>query len=311
MPLATIEDLANMAKSLAASDASVPLAAQWVNTRIAEVAGQRRLRFYRRLKELYTPATYTTGTCTVERDSVVVAGSLTVWDPTHEEWFFRAGVNWYRVESVFSGTVLHLASPYAEQSITGSSYVLVKRFHALDPDVRAFSDQSFTHGRTGQPLQVITQEELNMSYPSRYYGAGGLARVLAEAEPHYSGARQVELFPYASTSELYYYLAWVKPEPLELDDPIPSFINPYALLEGIKADMLFYKASRATEPTMAQILFNEHRRQVTHWHGKIQEALLQEPGIDDRQFVVQSLKDRRGLQEHGIYTAYDQVWSRS
>lgn len=308
MALTTLEDVARHAKSLMSSDASTPLAAQWVNFRIAEVAGQKRLRTYRRLKELYVPAPVTTGTVTVTRDSPDVIGTGTAWTQTYEGWYLRPQTAWYRVLSVNSPTSITLESPFAENSLTDTSYTLVKRYQELPADVQMFSESLFIHGRNGRPLRVISWEELSVMYPLRSWGGGGLPQVVAEAEPRFDGVRQLEIYPYPSTSELYYYLAWLKPESLDMGAPVPPFINPYVLVEGIKVDMLFYAASREQDASIKQLLYNEHRRQATYWQGKIHECLLMEPGVDDAQFVVRQLADKRGPYDYDIVTAYDQVW---
>ena len=311
MSLDTIEDIARHASSLMALRAPLPLVGQWVNFRIAEVAGQKRLAFYRRARELHTPATYTTGTATFTRNSRTVTGTGTTWaQSTHAGWHIRGRTVWYRVESVPSATEIRLESNFSEETQIGGSYVLARRFHPLPSDVQTINTRTFVHGRVTKTLESISQEELNLLYPSRHYGQGGLPDLVSETEPALDGSRQVEIFPYPATSELYYYVCYIKPLPLDLTALVPSFINPYTLVEGVKVDLLFYEATHMTEVNQKQVLFNEHRRQATYWAGKMQEALLQEKGLDDSQFLVEFLHERRGRRERAITTAYQDVWAR-
>lgn len=309
MPLDTIEDISRYAKSLCMSDVSIPLCAEWVNFRIAEVAGQKQLRFYRRLNELSTPAIYNTGTIAATRGSAIITGTGTTWTSAYNDWFFRTKTAWYRVLDA-SLTALTLESAYAEDDTTGASYVLVKHQHELPSDVHTFHN-SLTHARTGQPVYSTSLEESMALYPGRFFSQGGLPKHFWEVEPSVSGQRQIEIYPYPSHTELYYYLCWLKPEPLDLLSPVPSFVNAHILVEGVKADLLFYEALHTREATRMAALLNEHRRQVTYWSGKIQEALLSEKGLDDSQFLVQSLADRRNDYDRRIMTARDDIWSRS
>ena len=307
MALTLVEDIARYVLSLMASPAPLPLVAGWVNFRLAELAGLKRLHTYRRVRELSTPAPYSTGTVTATRGSPNVTGVGSVWIAGHAGWYFRSATTWYRVANASSIT-LTLESDYAEEDVAGASYTLVQRYHPLPLDTQTFDSNQWVFGRTGDRLTYISQTELTLMDGSRYYTQGGLPGWLTETEPHVSGARQVEIFPYSPTSELFYYLCWIRPPALPITGQLPPFVNPTALCEGVKVDALFYDASHEREVATKQVLLNEHRRQITYWDGKRHEALLMEQGTSDSQFMVQTLARRRGRVSHDIITAYDQVW---
>lgn len=308
MAFVTIEDIARHAKSLCKCEAPTPLVTQWVSKRISEVAGHKRLRSFRRFRELYIPPPYQTGTCTINRDSTAVTGQNTVWTNAFVGRYIRINVVYYKIASVDSATSLTLETAFGENSVATHSYVIVQRFHPLPLDVQTIAMKSVLHPRVVRPLIYVSLDEMNLLYPSRHFAAGGLPAHFTEVDPSPDGARQLEFFPYSSTSEIIYYLCWTRPPDYIQTDPLPPFIHPYALVEGTLVDIYGYKASEYTDTTLAQLWMNKQDRQRVLWEGKIQEALLQESGLNDRQFIVEQLQQRRAYGERDIITAYDQVW---
>lgn len=310
MPFDTIEDIARHAKSLCKCEAPTPLVSQWVSRRIAEVAGHKRLRSLRKFRELWVPGGYRTGTATFTRDSVYVTGTGTAWTPAMAGRYIRGNTVYYRIAEVTSPTslVLEDANPFAENSITNTAYVLVQRFQKLPKDVQTISAKSVIHPRVVRPLIMISLDEANLLYPARHFAAGGLPAHFWEIDVSDDGHRQLELFPYLDQSEIIYYLCWTKPPDYIQTDPVPPFIHPYVIIEGVLVDLYGYKASEQTDYQMAALWINKQDRQRTLWEAKISEALMQEKGLTDGQFIVEQLQQRRAYGERDIITAYDQVW---
>ncbi len=305
MPLSTIEDLSRYTRGITSTTAPLPLINQWADFRIREVAGQKRMRQYRRFRSMNIPGTYATGTLTTTRDSTTVTGTSTVWTVAHVGWFLRPATAWYRIAQVQSTTALVLEVPFAEDAVSTGAYVMAKRYHDLGDDVSHFDD--FSHDRTGAPLDLVSMEELEYMYPSR--STGGLPGVVAESELSLeTGNRQVEIHPYSSTSELINYWVWIKPPTLDGTDRIPHAIEPYALVEGIKVDIFQHRATESESESLVQIWLNESRRQNTLWHAKMQEVLKNDPGSSDSQINYVQQNKRRAHRGRPIISAYDQVW---
>lgn len=304
----TMEQVAREARALSTSDASIPLIVQWLNRRIAEIAAQKQLNHYRRVRELSLPAVIDDGTVTITRGSQIVAGSATGWtfDLDDGSYFFRGRTAWYKIAQVQSSTSIILESTFAEDDLSAASYRIVKRYHKLPLDTSQYD--SFVHERTAEPLTILDLEELDKMDPSRWFNSGGIPNVVVEVEPAADGSRQIEIYPYAATSEILVYLAWIKPPDLGWQEQFPSFLKPHVLLEGILVDCYRYKASRETDANMTALWLNEVRRQDTKWQGMIPQAILQESGSSNAQFMVQHLNERRDRRRRDITSAYDQVW---
>ena len=313
MTVQTVEELARYSREIAASTASIPLITQWINVRIGEVAGTRRLRQYRRARELILPADIREGTVTATRDSAIITGTGTTWDGTLEDgtYYLRVRSSWYRILDVDSATSLILESPFSENSISDSSYRIVRRFHPLPDDTQMMDN--FVFVRTSLPLDHVSSDELDKNFPARWHATGGIPTYVAEVEPHFAtGARQIEVYPYSNTSEIIAYLTWIKPPALAWTQPLPNFVQPYALHEGLLVDLYRHNAAKAAQAgniETAAYWRNESRAQATTWERKKREALVQERGINDSQFMVRFLRQRysHGFST-GIRTAYEQVW---
>ncbi len=320
MSLFSFESLALEATGLVGSTAPMPLVVSWASTLIQELSRIKKLQTYRVMKELYIPSTITTGLVSATRDSNRVTGNgiaATAWlsgqELANESYYIRIRTIWYPIGSR-EGNTLTFKPPafYAEDTITDHTYVLLKKYHKLSPDVDQL-EEHMTHARFGSPLPIITKDQMDYLYPARwtsYASSGGVPQHVCEVELSVDQQRQVEVYPYSQLSEVLYYNAWLKPPEYKYTDYIPNFINYASLIEGVKHRLYEYEANRAKEVQMKQVLLNEKARQKTIWDRAKEELFLHEPALSQGGMSVQLLRDRFISTHRDINNAYSQVWSR-
>jgi hypothetical protein len=322
MALQTFEHLVSEASSLINTYPPIPLVVGWASSLISECARTKKMAHYRATqRNVYIPGTITTGLVTATRGSNTITGNTTASNAwlsgqqlASQQYFIRIKTVWYPIGDR-QGADLIIKPPalFAEDSVSLHSYVLLKRYHALDPDVDSL-DEHMTHARFGSPLPVITVDQMNSMYPARwtsYASSGGVPQHVCEVELTPDQRRQIEIYPYPQQSELLYYDAWVKPPEYLYTDYVPSFINYAALLEGVKYKLYEYEANKISDnPQMKQLMLNEKARQRTIWDKAREEIFLREASTHQGSMALQLLRDRFVTTHRDINNAYSQVWSR-
>ena len=103
---------------------------------------------------------YTTGTVAVSENSQTVAGTLTVWTSAMVgRYILLAGI-WYLISAVASGTSLTIAAPFADDDLTGASYVIA----TTNDNVRIKQlsiNNSATVGITGQFINELMLQDIS------------------------------------------------------------------------------------------------------------------------------------------------------
>lgn len=314
--MTTVEEVAQTALSAVSSQAGRLLAASWVNERYRELIGRVRFKSTRRLGVLTVPATISAGTISVARGASVVTGNATAqaaWAVNLSPgWFLRGRVAWYPVEGVLDGPSLQLSAPFAEESLTDSSYVLVKRYFDLPTDVRTID--IFTLPRRRSSFSFVPLEFLDTLAPDRPDIANG-PRYAVDFGQGVNGGKRLELYPYSSTTESLNYLYREIPERLGPTDSLPSVIDGYVLKSGVLVDVMRWEqaqASKGGKVEIAALWRNDARAQETIWNRAINAAILADQGDDDQTFVWKSARFLGDVsQPYDIRTAEDHVWSRS
>ena len=321
MTLLSFEHLTEEACGLIGAFPPLPLVVQWASTLINELYRAKKMQHYKATnKNLYIPGVITTGLVSATRGSNTITGNTAASNSwlsgqqfATDGYSIRIKTVWYPIGDR-QGVDLIIKPPalFAEDNATAHSYVILKRYHKLDPDVESL-DEHMTHARFGSPLPVITHDQMNMLYPARwtsYASSGGVPLHVAEVEVSVDQVRQVEVYPYPQQSELLYYDAWVKPPEYGYEDNIPQFINYSALLEGVKHKLYEYQANHTTDIQMKQVMLNEKARQKTIWDKAKEELFLHESASHEGGIAVQLLRDRFVSTHRDINNAYSAVWSR-
>lgn len=313
--MATVSEVARSALAKLNSSAGHLLAAQWINDRYRHVAARTKLGSLREIGELTVPAIVTAGTVTTTQGSRTVTGDATAaaaWSPALVGQAFRASTVWYTVEGI-SGTTLTLASAFAETAVTASSYTIAAQIVTLDPRARWLSDV-IVHARRRLPIQAVSRDVLDQRAPGRPWASGSGAQTWAEVGDRVNAdgrvSKAVELYPYSTTNELYYYVFYTVPATLGLDDALPPELDPHVLVEGVLIDAMRYEMSRMAQLgkiEAAALWRNEYRAQETRWERVILDAFRASSAIDDRGFLFASMN---WMPVGDVMTARDDVWLR-
>lgn len=312
----TLEQVARDVLASVNSQRNYLIAAQWTRNRIQELANASKLRAYRRTGELTLPAAYDTGTVDVTNGSNIVTGTATAWTADLlKHRFLRVKRNWYAIESIDSATQIRLKSDYTEDTGTGQSYELVKRYHELPRDTRAIGWFTYsTRFRALDPPMAL--HELDALEPERILVSDSGPWVWAEVGlDEESDNRLVEFYPPPDSARLLHYVYWVKPpDDMKHSDLVPEAFDLGLLKEGVLIDVMraeAFDAAARGEVDRAAFYRNEYRAQETRWEQKKKMLKAADSGADDAQFLLRTLSTRYNTAlDRDISTAYDEVWSR-
>jgi hypothetical protein len=301
--MATVDDAAREALAAVDTDAGFLRAVDWASDRYRELTNRSRYRALRKVGEIVVPAKITTGTITTTRGSNIVTGDATA----QAEWVqhdlvrrhFRAspGRAWYEIEGmVVSGatTTLRLKSPFSENAVSGGAYEIVQRWTRVDDDARSLG--KFVWMRFGRELEKTTLTELDVLFPDRLLVTAGGPFFVAEIGVDDDGVRLVEIYPYASTSEIFHYVYWPHSPRLRPGDSLPEGIDPYVLREGVVMDIYRWEMSRAIRAgniEAAAVWRNEFRSQRQSWEQAIRDAGKADKGQTDVSLILRSGTFRR------------------
>lgn len=303
----TVETVVKSALASLGSNDGVIHATTWVKERLEELYAQAKFRSLRRQAALIVPASISTGTVTVTQGSNTVVGDT----DARAAWlnqplagrYFRQGVAWYQIQG-FAGQDLQLTTTFAEATGAATGYTIVQRQVVMPLNFRRVESIECDRYRT--PLGPMPLAELNARIPERLYGEGG-AFLYADL-----GDGTFELYPYSNQDELYHVLYWVGPPAIDLDTPLPPFIDAYVLKEGILVNAMDWKASQAADGGKADIAafwMNRADRQRTRWAKAVAEAIREDRATEDLTLFVaegRSLFQNRG----DLKTAYDEWVAR-
>lgn len=316
--MAVVDDAAREALAAVDTDANFMKAVDWASDRYRELSNRVLLRSLRRVGELVVPAKITAGTASATRDSNIVTGDSTAqaaWvaqDLTRRH--FRGRRSWYEIAGTVTSsgtTTLRLKSNFAEDDTSSASYEIVQRWTRVDLNARQLG--TFVWMRLGRKLEKTTLTELDVLHPDRLIVSSGGPYQVAEVGTDDDGIRLVEIYPYASDSELYHYVYWPHTPRLRAGDPLPEGIDPYVLREGVVMDLYRYEMSKAIrrgEAEAAAIWRNEFRAQKQSWEQAIRDAGKADKGQDDVTLILRS-GSRRGRDQFGVNsTAQTEIFYR-
>lgn len=296
--MATVDDAARQALAEVDTDAGFLRAVGWASDRYREITNRSRFRALRRVGELRLPPKLSTGTVTVTRDFNIVTGNAAAtatWTDDLAGRYIRTnqGRGWQRIAAMV-GTDLRLETPWGDDTQSGASYEIVKRFHDVDPRARHLG--KFVWMRFGRDLENITLTEMDIRFPDRLTVAAGGPLYVTEIGMNEAGTRQVEVYPYVSTeSEVLHYVFWPHSPRLRPGDNLPEPIDPYILREGVLVDIYRWEAAKALRTggsDAAAIWGNWAARQTTLWNQAIRDAGKADKGFDDVTLILRSGSSR-------------------
>lgn len=333
--MATVEDVASLAISAVAADATAPLGIEqvggWVAERYKELMSKFRSRQRRKLGSVTIPAAIEAGevTCTLNSTSIVcdadaaaaiiAAGSSGAMGT--KDWYIRIAQVWYPVTAFDGVDTLTIGNVFTDPDVTVIGYLLLKRFHALDVSARWIGQ--FVYPKRHRPLQMRALVDIDRIAPDRILTTQGPWAV-AEAtnvpsdttDLGTAGAKRVEMYPYCRTEETVYYTYWTLPilttNPVELlTEQLPHEIDPYVLREGVLIDIYRYRMSQAIKSgsaDMAGFWRNEMRAQMTSWQTQIADAARADLGYTDVGFIYHALGLSTGAWawDNDIKTGYEE-----
>ena len=308
----TFEQVARQVVAAIDSDATYLLAFEWIKHRYEQLAVRTKLKHLRTIGSLSIAGALDTGTVSITRGTRTLtadADATAVLSASIIGRHVRVRTVWYEIldYAVVGGFgVLTLATDFNEDSVTDGSYRIVQRFAALAADVGHLGN-TFINPRRRWAIDLADYTLLDRRAPSRPQ-VGGSAMVVAEVPFDHGGVRRVELYPYSSDSETYYYTYWRRVADVKLDDLVPDVLPVYGLIEGALIDLFRYKMGKAIDAGKHEASAtwrNEMRTQETKWQHYLVEMISADRGEDDAQFVLSRVGG--GLEPHDIRTARDHV----
>ena len=292
----TLEDIARELIATVDADAGYLLGVQWLVKRYGQLATRTKLRHLRQVGQLSVPAPVSAGTITATRGSQVITGDATAtaaWSNELVGWHIRPRTNWYEIVGyqVVGGVgQLRLLNTYEEDTSTDGTYYAVLRWVPVDPEAAYLGNDFVFARRFTPPLKLRDYSILDATAPSRPLISGGPGMVV-EAPTRADGVKRVELYPYSSTSENYFYLYWRQVADLTADDVLPSTVPAWALIEGASIDLYRYKMAQAITAKnneAAAFWRNEMRTQETKWERYLIDMIGADRGQDDTSFLLQT-----------------------
>lgn len=310
-PRPTCEDVARAAGAALNIDVAIILQEQWVTERYAFLAARTPLRALHREAAVTIPAALTTGTLAITLGSRAVTGdaaAVAAWgaEPLVGR-YLGVGNAWYAIAAA-EGAVLQLASPVVDPTAAAATYQIVARTVALAEDARTLG--AFHHPQRRRTLVRVSRADLDQAAPTRRYLAFG-PTVVADFGVDGAGRRLVEFYPYQTTPQQIRYDYWAAPPRLQLDDPIPAPCDLHQLKEGVLIDCMRFlaaKAAQAGDYPGAAFWRNEARAQETRWETLLDQAILNDRGLDDVETRLRST--RWGGVGFEIRTAFDEIAAR-
>lgn len=316
--MATVEEIVRDIQVSAPSGIGGLAIARWIDNRYKEMVSRVRFRNLRSTGELVLAGVINTGTVSATRGSTTITGVSTTFATdlgatAQEHYYLRVRSAWYKIASVAGETSLTLATAFAEDTISGASYTIVKRTHSLASTARWIGQ--FLHTRLHHSLGFpLTMDELDLLAPGRIL-ATGLPQRVAQAGVDSSGYLKVEVYPPPTESEILHYTYWTLPTALTMSSTIPAQIDAYTLKEGALIDVYAKAKIMQIEKgnvEAASVYSNSEAKQRTIWKDALKSAQYTQRGADDATFMLASFGSSNG----GIYdisTARDHIllnWSR-
>ena len=308
----TFEHVARQVVASLDSNATYLLAHQWVTRRYEQLAVRAKLKHLRQIASLSTPAAIDTGTVDLTRGTRTVTGdadATAVWGTFLIGRHIRLSVTWYEIvgfQLVGGFGVLTLADDFNEDTIAAGSYRIVQRFVPLAADAAQIGD-TFINPRRRWAVRMKDYQELERRAPSRPHVGGG-ALVVAEVPFSADGVRRVELYPYSTVSETYFYVYWRSIGEISLTDYVPAVLPVYGLIEGALIDLMRYKMGQAIDmgkQDAAALWRNEMRTQETKWQDILVEMISADQGEDDSTVIMKHIGGE--IEPRDITTAQDHV----
>lgn len=308
----TVESLARNIAGIAGLESEVNLVGLWISDRYVELANANTLRSLRRTSQTVIPAPFTQGTISVTEGSQQIVGVATNWTADLEGQYLRQKTNWYRIANVLSPLELRLETIFTEGTATEAGYAIINQRHKLPADRRKLGP--FRLQRLRRTILPSTKEGLDHFDPSRF-NLNSAPEWIVEQERDADNNVQIEVYPYSRQDELFDYVYWERPKPLDWQQALPQFIDPEAMREGVLIDVYrhkIFKAAAEDDVNKAGLFRNEFRAQETRWERDHKHRLLrQDDALDDLEMVLleQRAHPGPGNASFAIVDARTSIWA--
>jgi hypothetical protein len=200
---------------------------QAVNDSVAWVATAKTWEYYKTYGDFTLREPYDTGTLTLTNASTTVTGSGTTFPTWAASGKLKIGNKVYRISSRTNGTTLVLATAWAEDTESGTSYTLFQDEYSLASDCLRFGEPlpGPGWGSCGAPtsfaevLRLQNSQIIGEAYPSAYavHGSGNTAKVLFWPYPSGSEDKLLAYWYYRKPASLVNANDTVDCDPLHLE----------------------------------------------------------------------------------------------
>lgn len=308
--------------------AGVELAGRWAQKRFRQIAALTG-RFERLLDttEVTVPPRLDAGEVAVTQSSPLVTADATaktdlnaalpgLSDPSFTRIFrLKGGDPIYAIAGYNEGTgTLRLAAPYASATDADTPYEVVTRWISLPRGVRHVATVHQEEGFSGGWLEELSLADMDRDFPERLT-LSDTADVWAIAGEDAAGHLRLEIYPWVQDNPRHLRITFWKTAPaLDLTDELPDWLDEHVLIEGLKADLAQWSATRAAqaEPGRRDINLigfwrNEAARFESSFRNLRPEAALAARGGTRSSMRLTSRRRRLG---RDIRDARDEVLNR-
>ena len=259
-----------------------------VSFRYAEMASGTYMRHLRRIFELVVPALISTGEATATLGSKTVTGDTAakaVWTKDIVGRYIKVSTAWYEIADLDASTNIILRTNFAEDTATSASYQIVQKKNKLDKSVRQVG--SFVNMNRARAITIINYDSFNEFSPNRV--AAGGPSIASEIEEAPDGTRTYEFYPYDDKATLIHYSGYIDPPQLQPNDELPSSIETWAIIEGVKVNIMTRKMTQALDKGDHQTggtWRNDYRAQQTRWEKVMQKQYRRDYASEDATVIL-------------------------
>ncbi len=174
---------------------------QAVNNALAWVSTAKYWEYYKTYGDMTLREPYSTGTLTLTAASTTVTLATGTWPTWAASGKLKIGNKVYRIASRTSGAVVVLATAWAEDTESGTSYTLFQDEYALPTDClkfgRPFAGQGWGWTGEASSMEAVLEAQNACTYGEKYpsqfavHGSGGTSKLLIA--PYPSGSEDVQL----------------------------------------------------------------------------------------------------------------------
>lgn len=318
MAASTLEEIARQAVAAIGAGDDYLIAIRWAYNRWLEVLAEARFPQVRAVGTISLPAPVDDGTVDATRGSTTVAADATAAAALTAAsvdnsglWYIRVSTVWYKITAYVSPN-LTIEAAFAEDTVTGNAYTVVKRYHPLAATAKW--PGAFYHPRSRRAFPKLTPASYIDLHDSARSIVGGLPIAVMDAGYYATSAvKMVEVYPPSDVSEVMFYHYWEEPA-YSTSLAVPAFVDTAILKEGVLIDLMRWKMSEALKLSQVDVAGhwrNEYRAQETRWKEEWKPRLIRaaKGDVDNLSIALDWAGGSVGMDsmDGDLKTAQDQV----